>query len=219
MKGNGRRAGRSLLLVVLIGVGLAIGWLGLVAGWAGETPAAKVPEPEASPSSQTLVLGERAGADGQSDKAQGTALDDVRDILQVLNQRKDALAKKEESLRDTEARIALLKAEAEKILDRYEKAVKAAGEKQEAEGKKSVRLQMEARKASVAQAVKMFESMPPEDAATRLEKMPEHTAMELLRELKPKTAGAILAVVKPEKAAKLTEKFFGPVAREPSLTN
>lgn len=208
MKGNCRSAGRSLLLLVLIGVGLAIGWFGMVAGWAGETPAAKVPEAGAVPSPQTGAPGESAGAKGQTDKIQGPALDDVRDILQVLNQRKDALAKKEEALRDAEARIAALKAEAEKILDRYETAVK-----------KTAQAQVDARKASVAQAVKMFESMPPEEAATRLEKMPEHTAMELLRELKPKTAGAILAVVKPEKAAKLTEKFFGPVARESSLTN
>jgi flagellar motility protein MotE (MotC chaperone) len=208
MKGNDRGAGRSLLVLVLIGVGFAIAWLGMVAGWAGETPTAKVPEAGATPPAQTGVPGESAVANSQTDKVQGPALDDVREILQVLNQRKEALAKREEALRDAEARIATLRAEAEKILDRYETAVK-----------KTAQAQVDARKASVAQAVKMFESMPPEEAATRLEKMPEKTAMELLRELKPKTAGAILAVVKPDRAAKLTEKFFGPVAREFSRPN
>jgi flagellar motility protein MotE (MotC chaperone) len=182
-------------------------------GWAGESP---VPRPEgltAAPAGQPAQNPSTAGK-VQPDKTQGPATDDLQEILQVLNQRKEYLVKKEEALRETEARIAALKADAEKILERYEKVTKVALEKQEQQTKKKAQAQVDARKASVVQAVKMFESMPPEEAAARFEKMPDKAAMELLRELKPKTAGAVLAQMKPDRAAKLAEKFLGPVARE-----
>lgn len=59
-----------------------------------------------------------------------------------------------------------------------------------------------------AKLAKMYEVMPPEDAATRLEHMPDPKAIEILRLIKAKTAGAILAQVKPERAAKLTEQLL-----------
>ncbi len=159
------------------------------------------------------------GAKGTKDKVQGPAVDDVQEIMQVLNQRKEFLARKEEAIREAESRLAILKADAEKILERYEKVTKAAIERQEEQAKKKAQAQVDLRRASVSQAVRMFESMPPEEAAARIDKMPEKAAIELLRELKPKTAGAVLAQMKPDRAAKLAEKFLGPVARESASSN
>lgn len=187
--------------------------------WAVEALASKTPESAAPAAAQTALGPAEATTKASSEKVQGPAIDDVQEILQVLNQRKEYLARKEEALKEAEARIAALKADAEKILDRYEKVTKAAIEKQEEQAKKKAQAQLDSRKATVLQAVKMFESMPPEEAASRIDKMPEKSAMELLRELKPKTAGSILAQMKPERAAKIAEKFLGPVSRESLSSN
>ncbi len=58
------------------------------------------------------------------------------------------------------------------------------------------------------QLAKIYESMPSEDAASRLEHMPDRKAIEILKLVKAKTAGAILAQVKADRAAKLTEQLL-----------
>jgi flagellar motility protein MotE (MotC chaperone) len=55
---------------------------------------------------------------------------------------------------------------------------------------------------------KMYESMPPEDAAKRLEKVDEESALLILSMLKPKVAGKILAQMDAEKAALLSRKML-----------
>lgn len=156
--------------------------------------------------SQSLGMAESKPGPGQDQVTPlGPALDDPREVLKMLDQRRQVLARKEEELREGEARITRLKAETGQLLERYEQALKS---------KKSPQAELaEGRKASLLQAVKMFESMPAEEAAARLEKLPEKSAIELLRQLKAKTAGAILAQVKPDKAARLTEKFLAPSSK------
>lgn len=219
MKSRRRGMAQSFFRILATGLALSMAWGVAGLARAGESPTPKAPAAAVPAASQQTERTPEGGAKGAPEKVQGPAIDDLQEIVQVLNQRKEFLARKEESLRETEARIAALKADAEKILERYEKVTKAAIEKQEDQAKKKGQAQVDARKASVTQAVKMFESMPPEEAAARFEKMPEKAAMELLRELKPKTAGAILALVRPDRAAKLTEKFLGPISRESAQSN
>ncbi len=205
MKTKRQRAGEFVLRSLAGVVMWLIVW-GLPAmARSGETPAPKVQPPPAPAISQGVAPAEGGEAQAPAQQIQGPATEDIQEILRVLDQRKEFLARKEEALREAEARIAALRADAEKILDRYE-----------AISKKKAQAQADARKVTVGQAVKMFESMPPEEAASRIDKMPEKTAMELLRELKPKTAGAILAQMKPDRAAKLAEKFLGPTTRRSS---
>ncbi|MGH7232911.1 MAG: MotE family protein, partial [Nitrospiraceae bacterium] len=72
----------------------------------------------------------------------------------------------------------------------------------------------------LGQVAKMYETMPPEEAALRIEKVPSDMALQVLRSLKGKTAGAILSQVKPDKAAKLTEQLMtAPVRKAPSDHN
>lgn len=54
---------------------------------------------------------------------------------------------------------------------------------------------------------KIYESMPPEEAASRIEKLDEDTAVLLLLAIKPRQAGKILANVNPDKAAILSKKI------------
>ncbi|MFZ6008041.1 MAG: magnesium transporter MgtE N-terminal domain-containing protein, partial [Nitrospirota bacterium] len=63
---------------------------------------------------------------------------------------------------------------------------------------------------------KMYEAMPPEEAARKLEKLDEDVAVIILNSLKPKTAGKILAQMENDKAASLSKKILikGKVLQE-----
>jgi len=132
---------------------------------------------------------------------QGPAVRAPREIFEMLEQRKHALQRREDTLRTSEARLTTLKTEIQQILERYEAQVKAT---QQEDSKTAAASQ----KASLAQVAKMYETMPAEEAAARIEKMPNKMALQVLRMLKGQTAGNILALVTPEKAAKLTERFI-----------
>jgi flagellar motility protein MotE (MotC chaperone) len=154
----------------------------------------------------------KAAAQGQ---LLGPALESTREVLDLLDQRKRMLDRKEETLRVAEARLVSLKSEIEQILAQHEQMVKtteaarlANEATKKAADQKQAKAEADARQASLVQLAKMYETMPPEEAAARLEKMPQERALQLLRLLKGKTAGAILALVRPEKAAKLTERFM-----------
>jgi flagellar motility protein MotE (MotC chaperone) len=142
-------------------------------------------------------------------RLQGPALDLPQEILDMLNQRQRAVERREEAMRTEEARLLSLKKDIEQLLARQQQLSKTGpnSKKPDAES---------AAKATVDQVVKMYETMPPEEAAVRLEKLPTDMALEVLRSLKGKTAGTIMASVRPDKAAKLTELFLsGTPAKKP----
>lgn len=151
-----------------------------------------------------------------SPRAQGPALDEPKELLAMLEQRKEFLDKKEETLRQSEERLTALKNEVEQSLARFEQSVKTAEGNRKTAREKMARAEEDEQKNAQAHVIKMYESMPAEDAAMRIEKMPEGKAIDLLRMLKGKTAGAILAAVKPAQAAKLTERLIGPQQKKKS---
>jgi flagellar motility protein MotE (MotC chaperone) len=123
----------------------------------------------------------------------------------MLNQRQRAVERREEAMHTEETRLLALKKDIEDMLARQQSQSKApTGQTTKQKPADSDA----AAKATVDQVVKMYETMPPEEAAARLEKLPIEMALQVLRSLKGKTAGAILASVKPDKAAKLTERFL-----------
>jgi flagellar motility protein MotE (MotC chaperone) len=150
---------------------------------------------------------------------QGPALDAPREILHMLDQRKLDLDRREKDVLAAEGRLLTLKAELEEILTQYEKLVETTEKRRkEAKDKRDqtnaqrtgndTRPPTDSKNVNHAQLVKIYESMPPEEAAARLEKMPDRKAVELLRLLKGKTAGAILSSVKADRAARLTEQLL-----------
>ncbi|HKN88167.1 MAG TPA: hypothetical protein VJV04_14990 [Nitrospiraceae bacterium] len=142
-------------------------------------------------------------------RPQGPALDMPQEVLDMLNQRQRAVERREEAMRTEEARLLSLKKDIEQLLARQLQLSKTGpNAKQKPIDAES------AAKATVDQVVKMYETMPPEEAAARLERLPIEMALEVLRSLKGKTAGTILASVKPEKAAKLTERFLAPASEK-----
>lgn len=84
--------------------------------------------------------------------------------------------------------------------------------KEEIEGKikhqEELKAQLEkANTENYQRLAKIYEQMPPEEAATRLEKLDEETATTLLLAIKPRQAAKILANVNPEKAAVLSKRL------------
>jgi flagellar motility protein MotE (MotC chaperone) len=120
-------------------------------------------------------------------------------------------------LRGAEERLIILKAELEQIVTKYEQMSAVHKQQEEAvqkrEEERKARRQKEATESRAqhqSQLAKIYESMPPEEAAASLERMPERKAIEVLRILKGKSAGAILAAIRPERAARLTEQLLMP---------
>jgi flagellar motility protein MotE (MotC chaperone) len=141
---------------------------------------------------------------------QGPALTVPEEIVALFQQRKQDLEHREKAVRAAEGQVAILKAEVEQILSKIEaiekrrlEQEKAVGGTQASRGKQAA----DKRTQQLGQLVKMYESMPAEEAAARIERMTDRKALEILRLLKSKSAGAILAQVKADRAAKLTEEF------------
>ena len=180
-------------LVVLVGI-IFIGVVAAAGVFGANPEPAQTPSPEAgSPPSKP--------ADTQPSREAkpliGPALESPRELLELLEQRRRALDKREEAVRTGEERMASLKTELQGLVERTEKARQAIEQ-----------ADSDSRKASMTQIAKMYEAMPAEEAAARIEKMPTKAAIQLLHQLKGKTAGNILSLVKPEVAAKLTERYM-----------
>ncbi|MDH5669794.1 MAG: hypothetical protein OEY86_17480 [Nitrospira sp.] len=160
--------------------------------------------------------GESASPDTKN--AQGPALGVPREVLEMLALRKHDLDQREETVREHEARLLIVRAEVEKLLAQNEAMEKRlqdarAKEVEQTANTKTVQAKALLEKERLAEEKKnklgrMYETMPSEEAAVRLERMSDTAALEILRLVKPKTAGAILGQVKADRAAKLTEQLL-----------
>jgi flagellar motility protein MotE (MotC chaperone) len=163
-----------------------------------------------SPGSMAADHIKKAGGESSTTGAepvQGPALTVPEEMVAMFQQRKQDLERRENSVREAEAKLAILKAEVEQILSHVE----AAEQRRLAKEKAGVAQQnptVDTRTQQLGQLAKMYESMPAEEAAERIERMTNRKALEILRLLKSKSAGAILAQVKVDRAAKLSEEFL-----------
>lgn len=182
-----------VMVMLSVGVVLAIGGAGSSSpsGTPSNTETAQPPDTSEALEPQDNPL-----------RLQGPALDMPQEILDMLNQRQRAVERREEAMRTEETRLLSLKKDIEQLLVRQQQLSKTGPNSKKPADAESIA------KATVDQVVKMYETMPPEEAAVRLEKLPTDMALEVLRALKGKTAGTILASVRADKAAKLTELFL-----------
>ncbi|MBI1824150.1 MAG: hypothetical protein HY200_03850 [Nitrospirae bacterium] len=116
-------------------------------------------------------------------------------LINAIEKRKTDLDKRAEEIEQENQRLQALKTELNLLLSRYtqirETAIKtdAIDERQ------------------LEHLSKMYEAMPPKDAARRIERLKEPLALKLLSSIKPKVAAKILNEIKPVRAAYLTEKL------------
>ena len=202
-RGEGRAAGFQRLVRVVLRLGLAAIVCTPTIGFADEqTTGSTGSEEGRQPMSETTNV-------------QGPAISSPREVLQMLEQRKRFLDKREAALQGVDTHLLELKAELEQIVTRHEKLVEAEKKRtqlvkaaSDADKSKDPKNGGGPRNVNQAQLAKIYEAMPPEEAAARLERMPERKALEVLRLLKGKSAGSILAEVKPDRAARLTEQLL-----------
>lgn len=224
-----RRMNRHASLWTLVGgvIGSTILlWVMVQLGQASPEPKPKaLPTPQAS-SNQAMAPSVPQGGneevnDPEDAKAlapparQGPAIEIPREVLEMLEQRKRDLDRREEAIRQNEERLMIVRNQIEELLEQNEALEKKI---QDAQTKKSEHASVQQTKVHAekerqaqeerARLAKMYESMPSEDAAARLERLPDRRAIEILRLVKPKTAGAILSQVKADRAAKLTEQLL-----------
>jgi Uncharacterized conserved protein len=127
-----------------------------------------------------LVIGLAAGTlIGQQSSKQGTNIEEER--LKILQ---EDLAKKTEELKKLREEINAKIKQQEELKAQLEKA----------------------QQENYQRLAKIYESMPPEEAAIRLEKLDEETATLLILAMKPRSASKILANVNPDKAASISKR-------------
>jgi flagellar motility protein MotE (MotC chaperone) len=173
---------------------------------------AEVVSPGSVPADQIKKLGSELSAPA-AEPLQGPALFVPEEMVAMFQQRKQDLERREKAVRTAEVQVAILKAEVAQILSKVEAIEKRRLEQEEAalgqlgsHGKQVA----DTRAQRIGQLIKMYESMPAEEAAARIERMADRKALEILRLLKGKSAGAILAQMKADRAAKLSEAFLVP---------
>lgn len=229
-----RGARRSPLWTIAAGVvgSFVLLWVMVQLGQASPNSKAKPPlGPVQSAAEPSPAKPDSAGADQQvaaeDDSSRwtppdpaihGPVLEAPRELIDMLESRKRDLDRREDAIRREEGRLMMVRADIEKLLAQNEALEKRILQANSKDDQRAADAKAQKAKALVekerhqqeqkSQLAKMYEAMPPEDAATRLEHMPDPKAIEILRLIKTKTAGAILAQVKPERAAKLTEQLL-----------
>ncbi|MBS0151686.1 MAG: hypothetical protein JSR31_12160 [Nitrospira sp.] len=207
-------------------VSMILFWVMVQLGQASSEPKPKALPPqhsvkqEGQPSASEGPSHEPDGKDGATaavrSTTQGPAIEIPREVLEMLDQRKRDLDRREEILRQNEERLTIVRSQVEELLEQneaLEKRIQSARAKEERPAAQSTKIQADKDRGAQeqrTQLAKIFESMPSEDAAARLERMPDRKAIEILRMVKSKTAGAILSQVKADRAAKLTEQLLAP---------
>lgn len=174
----------------------------------------------ASMQDQAKTTGTESAAE-KPPQAQGPALIVPDEVVAMFQQREEELERREKAVRTSEERLTLLKAELEQVLSKVEAAeqrrllLKEQQEKTAAQNKQEAELRVgqgkqaaELRKQQYAQLIKIYETMPSEEAAARIEQMADRKALEILRLLKGKIAGSILAQMNVDRAAQLSEQLL-----------
>ncbi|MBX3304506.1 MAG: hypothetical protein KF751_00495 [Nitrospira sp.] len=194
-------------------------WVMVQLGQASSEPKPSPPhnsvKQEGQPSSSEGEGQESGGDDGAKALAppttQGPSIEIPREVLEMLDQRKRDLDRREEAIRQNEERLMIVRSRIEELLEQNEALEKRILDARAKEELHLTKIQADKDRGAQeqrTQLAKIFESMPSEDAAARLERMPDRKAIEILRMVKSKTAGAILSQVKADRAAKLTEQLL-----------
>ncbi len=222
MKSRMNRHSQLLTMVGGIVGSTVLFWVMVQLGQASSEPKYRTQVAPTSGLKQSMPLeakeAESAGVESDADAkllapptVQGPAIDVPREVLDMLDQRKRDLDRREQSLRQNEERLMIVRGQIEDRLDQneaLEKRIQNAQAKDGPQQAKALAAKDRVVQEQRTQLAKIYESMPSEDAASRLEHMPDRKAIEILKMVKAKTAGAILAQVKADRAAKLTEQLL-----------
>jgi len=125
-------------------------------------------------------------------------------LIKDLQKRSAKIEAREKALDTREARLNILKEEIESMLSQYSILKKEIDLSRSEERERRRKLEAE----RIARLAKIYQSMPPKQAADRIGKMKESTALGLLRRIKEKVAAKILSNMSPAKATLFSEGFI-----------
>ncbi len=125
-------------------------------------------------------------------------------MVKALEERSAKITQREKDLKEREERLHLLEEEIRGMIRDFTKL------KEEVDQKEAARLseQNQEKERRIARLAKIYQSMPPKEAANRLVKLKESTVLDLLGRIKEKNAAKILSNLSPSKAAQFSEKFI-----------
>ncbi len=118
-------------------------------------------------------------------------------LVELLEKRNKELDRREAELNEREARLNQVNQEIEAKIARLSKL------RQENEGYFKKMDASEAEK--VANLVKIYEAMPPKDAAARIDELDEDTALLILSRMKQRAVAKILSIIEPTRAASISK--------------
>lgn len=119
------------------------------------------------------------------------------DIIAVVEKKNRELKEKEETLREQEKRLEILRKDVEAKIEHYTKLLG----QMEGALKRIEQIKAE----NLDHMVKTYETMSAEDASSRLSAADEYTAAKILMKMKSKKAAAIMGIMEPKRAASLTD--------------
>ena len=128
-----------------------------------------------------------------------TPLDAEKSLLGALNRKEKELAAREEELVKKEERLNIVKADIEQRLSE----LKREHEQIAALVKKIDEIDDQ----RIKRIVKIYESMNPEEAASRIEKLDEDMAVMILASMSERKAAKVLSFVNVSKSAKLSQSL------------
>ncbi len=184
---------RLLTIIFSLKMVLFLGWLMATSGLFDYSP---VHAEEGLARSEPKV--ERRGPDSH-----GIVTKEEKGLLEAIRRREKELDRREEALANLEQRLTTIR----KGIDERMLELK----KLRAELDKALSRIDEANSRRTQRIVKIYESMPPEDAAARLEKLDEKMAVMILSTMKEKKAGKILSMVAVEKSVRFSQLMSKPL--------
>jgi flagellar motility protein MotE (MotC chaperone) len=121
------------------------------------------------------------------------------DMVKFIESKRAELNDREERLKKEEQRLTALQKDVDEKIDRYTKLL--------AQIETALKRLEQARQNRVESVVKAYESMAPEEAASRLSVLDDQTALLILQGMKSKKAGLVMAAMEPRRAAHLTRRL------------
>jgi len=125
-------------------------------------------------------------------------------IIKDLQERSSRIEERKKVLDTRESRLNILKEELEGMLQKYILLKEEIDLNHSEEREQRRKLEEE----RITRLAKIYQSMPPKQAADRIGKMKESTALGLLRRIKEKVAAKILSNMSPGKATLFSEGFI-----------
>ncbi len=121
------------------------------------------------------------------------------DMIGLMEKQRIELKEREEKIKVETERLNVIKKEVEADIEKYTKLLKQIEKSlDEAEASGSKRLK---------HVAKAYESMPPEDAATRLTGLDNKIAIQILLKMNSKKAGLVIGMMEQKKATVLTKEL------------